>query len=351
MAGGTGGHIYPALAVAEVLRARGCKLYWLGSRRGMENRLVPAAGLPLLTISVTGLRGAGVLRLLAAPFLLCLAVFQALSIMLRIRPQVVLGLGGFASGPGGVAAWLTHRPLVIHEQNAIPGVTNRLLSRIATRVLEAFPHSFISATNAVFVGNPVREAIAALPAPATRGTGLASPLRVLVFGGSLGARKLNQTVPAALAKCNGPFVVHHQTGRSDDRDAIAAMYQAAGIPANVEPYIEDMAAAYAGADLVISRAGAMTIAELAAAGLPAILIPFPHAVDDHQTANARFLVDQGAALLVAESALDVDALAEMISQLASDRTRLAAMAAKAHALARTDATTSVADVCMEYCHG
>lgn len=345
LAGGTGGHIYPALAVADCLRGKGVDLAWLGSAHGMEGRIVPAHGIPMARIPVAGLRGRGALGWLLAPWRVFAATCRAVAAVLRIRPGVVLGMGGFVSGPGGVAAWLCRRPLVIHEQNAIPGLTNALLARIATRVLEGYPGAFVPARHAVPTGNPVRADIAALPAPCERLAGRTG-LRVLVFGGSRGARRLNVVLPLALGLLAVPGLeVRHQCGR-DDVDATRAAYAEQRIEARVEAFIEDMAAAYAWADLVICRAGAITVAELAAAGAASILVPFPHAVDDHQTANARYLADAGAARLVPECDLEPQALRAIIAALATDRAALVAMASRARALARPDATAAVAGHCL-----
>ncbi|MBI4694598.1 MAG: undecaprenyldiphospho-muramoylpentapeptide beta-N-acetylglucosaminyltransferase [Gammaproteobacteria bacterium] len=346
LAGGTGGHIYPALAVADCLRGAGVDLAWLGSLNGLEGRVVPAHGIPMVRIPVTGLRGRGVLGWLAAPWRVVLATYRAIVAVLDVKPGVVLGMGGFVSGPGGVAAWLCRRPLVIHEQNAIPGLTNKLLSRLATRVLEAYPRSFELARQAIATGNPVRADIAALPAPRER-LGGRRGLRVLVFGGSRGARRLNVVLPLALGLLALPGLeVRHQCGR-DDVATTQAAYAAQGVAAQVEAFIEDMAGAYAWADLVICRAGAITVAELAAAGAASILVPFPYAVDDHQTANARYLADAGAARLVQERDLEPAALAAVITELAHDRQTLVAMAERARDLARPDAATTVAGHCLE----
>lgn len=350
LAGGTGGHIYPALAVAEILRARGVSLAWLGSARGMEQRIVPAHGIELLTIWVSGLRGRGGLGWLLAPFMLAMATVQALRAILRFRPGVVLGMGGFVSGPGGFAAWLCRRPLVIHEQNAIPGLTNRWLSRLATRVLQAYPHSFAESTHALFTGNPLRAAIVGLATrPLTARTDTA--LRVLVMGGSRGAHRLNEVLPEALRAVVGAGIeVWHQTGERD-LQATRLAYASAGITARVEPYLHDMPAAYAWADVAICRAGAMTVAELAAAGLPAVLVPFPFAVDDHQTANARYLVDAGAAVLMPEAVLCASDLARQLTTWQNDRASLRVMAERAGTLARPEAAHAVAQHCLELLNG
>ena len=347
VAGGTGGHVYPGLAVAEALRARDVELHWMGTGGGVEARVVPAAGLSFCTIPVSGLRRRGLLRWFAAPLSVGFAVLCALRAMVRIKPQVVLGMGGFVSGPGGIAAWLCRRPLIIHEQNAVPGLSNRLLSRFARRILEAFPGSFPATAAAVTTGNPVRGAIAALAAPRTRLDGR-SGLNVLIFGGSRGARALNEIVPAALAACAVPDLrIRHQCG-AGGVVATRARYAACAVTAvEVTTYIDDMAAAYRWADLVIARAGAITIAEISACGVAAILIPYPYAVDDHQTRNARYLADRGAAILLPEPALDSSSLARQVTALHDDREALLEMATRARALARPQATADVAAHCLE----
>lgn len=348
MAGGTGGHIYPALAVAEAFRERGIPLHWLGSRRGMENRIVPAAGIPLSVLTVSGLRGSGLLRALSAPFMLLIALVQALVTMLKLRPALVLGMGGFASGPGGIAAWLCRRPLVIHEQNAVAGATNRILARFATCKLEAFPGSL---PGAKLVGNPVRGDIAALGREAGSGETAAGP-RILVVGGSRGARALNEHVPGVLTELAGryPLSVVHQCG-SEEQAATTQRYAALGAAAEVRPFIDDMCAAYRSADLCICRAGAMTVAELAAAGRPAVLVPYPHAVDDHQSANARYLSDSGAAVLLPQQELERGALRGILEPLLAAPARLKEMGRQALALGRPGATGDVAAVCMGLIHG
>jgi len=348
MAGGTGGHVFPALAVAGLLRDRR-EVVWLGTERGIEARLVPAAGYPVEWIEVEGLRGKGAAGWLAAPFTLVRAVGQARKALRRRRPGVVLGCGGFASGPGGIAAWLTGAPLVIHEQNAVAGLTNRWLARFASRIAEGFPGSFPRRRHAVYVGNPVRPEIAALPPPRERFAGREGPMRLFVFGGSQGAAALNRLLPEAIAllpAARRPIVLH-QTG-SRDREATEARYRAAGVEAEVCAFIDDMAAAYASADLVVSRAGASTVAELAAAGCAAILVPFPAAVDDHQTKNAAWLGKVHAAQVVSEIGLTAPELANRLATLVSNgRTRLLTMAEAARALAVTDAAARVAALCLE----
>lgn len=346
MAGGTGGHVYPALAVAAHLRERGVPLLWLGTRGGLEARLVPQAGYRLLTIAVSGLRGKSLARLLSAPFKLMLALAQSLVVIGRARPAAVLGMGGFASGPGGVAAWLLRVPLLLHEQNAIAGLTNRALAPLATRLMEAFPGAF-AGRRALHTGNPVRGEIAALTPPQGRLDGRTGRLRLLVLGGSQGARALNLLMPPAMKILGSQAPeVWHQTG-SAHLDLTRARYAQAGVAGRVEPYIERMDEAYAWADIVLCRAGAMTIAELAAAGVAAILVPFPHAADDHQSANARFLSEAGAAWMVAERDLDAPRLAELLRPLAADRASTIRMAERARALAIPDAGERVARMCLE----
>lgn len=348
MAGGTGGHVFPGLAVAEELRAGGHEVIWLGTDHGLEAQLVPGAGMALEPISISGLRGRGVLTLLLAPARLLRAVWQSLRVLRRLRPDVVLGMGGFVSGPGGLAAWLLRLPLCIHEQNAIAGLTNRLLSRLADRVLEAFPGAMPAAAAAEPVGNPVRRDLHELPDPGQRLAGRDKTLRLLVLGGSQGARRLNQVVPVALGQLieRLPVEVRHQSG-SADHDLVCRNYTTLGIEARVDAFIDDMAGAYAWADLVICRAGALTVTELAAVGLGSILVPYPHAVDDHQTANARWLCENDAALLLPDSELTPATLAGMLVELGTDRGRLQAMAINARHLAKPRAAAEVAAVCLQ----
>lgn len=350
MAGGTGGHVFPALALARLLRARSREVIWLGTRRGLEARVVPAENFPVEWLSVGGLRGKGLSTLLAAPWRLLHALWQALSVMRRHRPAVVVGMGGFVTGPGGVAAWLCRRPLLIHEQNAIAGYSNRCLAPLAREVLTAFPSAFAQLRKARMIGNPVRSDIAALPAPAQRLAGRHGAIRLLVVGGSLGAMRLNQNVPRALALLGGEaaaprFEIRHQTG---DRhlDATRAAYAEVAVTADVSPFINDMAEALGWADLVVCRAGALTIAELAAAGVAAVLVPYPHAVDDHQTHNARFLVDAGAAQLLTDAALTPAVLARELRELCTDRERLLAMAEAARRVAMPAAAEQMLAACL-----
>lgn len=345
MAGGTGGHVFPALSLARALQAQQVDIEWLGSPRGIENRLVPEAGITLHTIAVSGLRGNGVAGWLKTPLNLSRAILQARAVIRDFKPHVVVGLGGFASGPGGLAAWLSRIPLVIHEQNAVAGLTNRVLSRLAKRTYAAFPEAFGS--RAEVIGNPVRNDIAMLGStPRDAGTLAARPLQLLVVGGSLGAVALNERLPPALAALpvEQRPAVRHQAGK-DREVSTAANYQQCGVEADVSPFIEDMAAAYQWADLVVCRAGALTVAELAAAAKPSLLVPFPFAVDDHQRLNAQVLVKAGAAKCVVQSELTVERLTDFLNELLVPHT-LAAMAANARQAAHLDATTRLAEGCL-----
>lgn len=348
MAGGTGGHVFPALAVAEELRRRGCELSWLGAPDSFEARTVPQRGIPLDSIGVVRLRGQGAGALLAAPVRLLRALWQAARVLRRRRPQVVLGMGGFVSGPGGLVSRLLGIPLVIHEQNAIAGLTNSWLSRIASRVVEAFPGTFPASRHAVAVGNPVRPEISDIAEPSLRLLGHEGPVRLLVLGGSLGAKALNELLPQAVALLE-PMErpqIRHQAGRERAEEA-AQNYLRLGVEAEVTEFVEDMAAAYTWADLVVCRAGALTCSELMNVGLAAVLIPFPFAVDDHQTVNARFLVQAGAAELAQQRDLDPAGLAGLLRRLLGDRDLLLRMARQGRQLARPDATSRVADLCLE----
>ena len=352
MAGGTGGHVYPALAVARALQASSREIVWLGTRRGLESRIVPEAGIDMEWISIKGLRRKGALALIIAPIQLGWALLQSLAVIIRRRPAAVLGMGGFVSGPGGVAAWLTRRPLVIHEQNAAAGMTNRLLARLARVVLQAFPGSFNSSVVAETVGNPVREEIAAIPAPAERYTNRQGPVRLLVLGGSQGALALNRTVPAALALLDAQVrpVVRHQCGERTLQTAKDA-YAEDNIDVELMPFIEDMAEVYAWADLVVCRAGALTVAELCAAGLPALFVPYPAAVDDHQTANAKPMADAGAAVVIQEAKLTPTLLADLLRDWLQSRASLMQRAEKARALAKPDALNRITELCLAQAGG
>lgn len=348
MAGGTGGHVFPALAVAEVLRARGADVFWIGTRAGLEARVVPEHGFEIEWLSVAGIRGKGLRTLVASPLRLAGALGEAAGILKRRDPAAVLGMGGFASGPGGIMARLQRRPLLIQEQNSVPGMTNQWLARVANRVFEAFPDSFPSARQAITSGNPVRPDIAALPPPEERFANRSTPARLLVLGGSLGAQALNETVAQALARLpqeRHPRV-RHQAGERT-LDLAQRAYAEAGIDAEVTPFIADMAEAYAWADLVVCRSGALTVSELAAAGLPAILVPYPHAVDDHQVGNARWLSDAGAAHLLLQRDMSAAQLATLLEGLLADPQRRLQMAMAARAKARPDAAAQIAEACLE----
>jgi UDP-N-acetylglucosamine--N-acetylmuramyl-(pentapeptide) pyrophosphoryl-undecaprenol N-acetylglucosamine transferase len=352
MAGGTGGHVFPALALARLLRARSFEVVWLGTHKGLEARVVPAERIQIEWLSVGGLRGKGLVTLLAAPFRLVLALSQALRVMWRHRPLVVVGLGGFVTGPGGVAAWLARRPLLIHEQNAVAGFTNRCLSHLAREVLEAFPGSFGSGVQARAIGNPVRQDISAIDPPAMRFADRSGAIRILVIGGSQGATRLNAVVPFALARLKQlaaaefPAIdIRHQAGERWI-DTGRQSYASAGVRADVRPFIEDMAEAYSWADLVICRSGALTVSELAAAGIGAILVPFPAAVDDHQTHNAQYLVKEGAAVLIADRELTAESLSRELERLCAGRGKLLAMAERARLLAKPQAAAELAASCL-----
>jgi UDP-N-acetylglucosamine--N-acetylmuramyl-(pentapeptide) pyrophosphoryl-undecaprenol N-acetylglucosamine transferase len=371
MAGGTGGHIYPGLAVADALQVQGWKVVWLGAPNSMEAELVPKHGYPVAWVNFSGVRGKGVLRLLTLPFTLLRALAQSADAIFRHRPDVVLGMGGYITIPGGLMAAILRRPLVIHEQNSIAGMSNKVLAKLATRVLSGFPNVL---RHTLWCGNPVRADIAALPEPKTRYTARSGKLNVLVVGGSLGAQALNETLPKALAmlseqdRPNGqtrfphpnplpqageganeslrecPFNVVHQTGKKHF-EAVRQLYAQAGVNADIRAFLDDMANQYADADVVICRAGALTIAELAAAGVASVLIPFPFAVDDHQTHNARFLSDQGAAILLPQKELSAEKLVELLRELS--REKLSMMGQAARKLAKPEATESVVGICRE----
>ncbi|WBA80231.1 undecaprenyldiphospho-muramoylpentapeptide beta-N-acetylglucosaminyltransferase [Endozoicomonas sp. GU-1] len=346
MAGGTGGHIFPGLATARELIKQGYRVHWLGTPGSMEAELVPGHGIDISFIPVTGLRGKGLSFLLQAPWRLAVSLFKAVRVLREHRPVCVVGMGGYVTGPGGVAARLLGIPLVVHEQNAVAGLTNKLLARIATRVLEAFPGTFAGlssriARKVVLTGNPVRPEIVTVPAHLPR-----IPLRLLVVGGSRGALAINQMIPRVLQNCGAQIDVWHQTGKGTFEQCLAD-YQQLGVSGRVEPFIDDMAQAYEWADLVICRSGALTIAELAAAGKPGILVPFPFAVDDHQTVNGRYLVDRGAALMVQQKDLNVDSLTNMILKLADNPEQLERMASSARTASLPQATDDVVRLCLE----
>lgn len=341
MAGGTGGHIFPGLAVAEALRERGWRVHWLGAPGSMESRLVPPRGFTLETIAFGGVRGKGLKTLFLLPLRLLRAFWQALQVVRRVQPDVLVGLGGYITFPGGMMGTLLGKPLVLHEQNSVAGMANRVLAGIADKVFTAFPNVFRKAS---WVGNPLRAEFLRQPAPAERFAGRNGPLRLLVVGGSLGAKALNDTVPQALAlipSAHRPQVIH-QSGEKQI-DALRANYTAAGVLAQLTPFIDDTARAFAEADLIVCRAGASTVTEIAAVGAAALFVPFPHAVDDHQTTNARFLSDNGGAWLVQQSALTPASLAQKLQTL--QREQLLGMAVKAKQMEKTEAVAAVVSAC------
>lgn len=347
MAGGTGGHIFPGIAVAEVLRAKGWHVVWMGNPDGMEARIVAGRGYDTAWVRFGALRGKGLVRKLLLPVNLLSGFWQALRELRRTRPDVVLGMGGYITFPGGMMAALLGRPLVLHEQNSVAGLANRVLARVADRVLTGFPDVL---NNGGWVGNPVRAEIAGVEPPAERFAGREGPLRILVVGGSLGAAALNEAVPAALGRMPAeqrPLVVH-QAGEKQI-DGLRTAYARARVKGDLRPFIDDMASAYVEADLVICRAGALTVAELAAVGVASLLVPFPHAVDDHQTGNARFLAERGGAYLLPQTELNAERLAGILASI--DRPRLLQMAEHARALARPLAAAEVARVCEELAGG
>src|SRR5699024_10445898 len=349
MAEGTGGHVFPALACAEEFTARGYQVHWLGAGRGIENELVPAAGYSLHTLKVDGLRGKGLRSLLTAPFKLLAALWQAQRVMAKLKPVCVLGMGGYVTGPGGLAAKLSARPLVIHEQNAVAGTANRALATFATRICEAFPNTFKKRKNCLSTGNPVRpELFLETPRQPLQDRAV----NLLVLGGSLGAEPLNKLLPAAIAKLphNLRPNIQHQAGRGNQHSA-SARYQDAGVEEQLLRFIADRAAAYGWADLVICRARALTVSELAAAGLASFLVPLPHAIDDHQTRNAEFLAQQGAAVLLPQHATDAERLAAQLTEVLMDKQRIETMGQHAQKLAQPDATQRVVDICLEVAHG
>lgn len=343
MAGGTGGHIFPGLAVAQALRERGWNVRWLGAPGSMESRIVPAQGFPLETIEFSGVRGKGIMTLAFLPMRLLRAFWQALAVVRRVKPDVVVGLGGYISFPGGMMAVLAGKPLVLHEQNSVAGMANKVLASVSHRIFTAFPNVFPKGR---WVGNPLRQAFTEQPAPEQRFAGRSGPLRLLVVGGSLGAKALNEIVPQALAliPADARPVVLHQSGAAQI-DALRANYAAAGVAAELTPFIDDTARAFAEADVIVCRAGASTVTEIAAVGAAAIYVPFPSAVDDHQTTNARFLVDAGGGWLMQQSALTAQSLAEMLQNM--QRATLLERAGKAKKMQKTDATAEVVAACEE----
>ncbi|MBP0946350.1 undecaprenyldiphospho-muramoylpentapeptide beta-N-acetylglucosaminyltransferase [Pseudomonas alliivorans] len=349
MAGGTGGHVFPALACAREFQSRGYKVHWLGTPRGIENELVPQAGLTLHLINVTGLRGKGRLSLLKAPLMLLKALMQARKVVRELKPVCVVGFGGYVTGPGGLAAKLAGVPLIIHEQNAVAGTANRSLASFASRVCEAFPNTFAASKKRRTTGNPVRvELFLETPRQALAGR----KARLLVLGGSLGAEPLNKLLPEALAQLPEEIrpEVFHQAGKNHD-EITAERYRNAGVEAQVAPFIQNMAQAYSWADLVVCRAGALTISELAAAGLPSLLIPLPHAIDDHQSRNADYLAREGAAFVMPQATTGVAEMAARLKEVLMQPEQLNSMARTARRLAKPDATNTVVDVCVEVVNG
>ncbi|MCW9717811.1 undecaprenyldiphospho-muramoylpentapeptide beta-N-acetylglucosaminyltransferase [Avibacterium sp. 21-599] len=338
MAGGTGGHVFPAIAVAQYLQQQGWQICWLGTQDRMEAQLVPKHGIPIKFIQISGLRGKGIKALLAAPFKIVRAIFQAKKIIQDYQPNAVLGMGGYVSGPGGVAAKLCAVPIVLHEQNAVAGLTNSWLAKIATRVLQAFPNTF---PNTEVVGNPVRQSLFAMPSPAERFAARSGKLNVLVVGGSQGARVLNLTLPKVVEALRDKLTVRHQVG-ANMSEKITALYPP-GADVQVTDFIDDMAEAYGWADIVICRSGALTVCELAAVGTPAIFVPFQHK-DRQQYLNAKYLADVGAAKIIEQKDLSAEALIEMLNQF--DRSQLLTMAEKAKAMATPQSAQQVAEVIM-----
>lgn len=338
MAGGTGGHIFPALAVAQHLQKEGWLIDWLGTPTRMEADIVPKYDIPLHFVNIQGVRGNGLKRLLVTPFKLVKAVFDAWRLFGRLQPDVVLGMGGFASGPGGIAAKLRGIPLVLHEQNAVSGVTNRYLAKVASKVMQAFPGAFAGAE---VVGNPIRERLFHIKREAHQG-----PMRVLVIGGSLGAQVFNEVLPEAFAKAGVPLDVFHQTGKGRSSE-VQARYEQLGFEAQVADFVDDMASAYGWADVMVCRAGALTVSELAAVGLPSILVPLPSAVDDHQTQNARFLTEHHGAILLPQSEFNAERIGSLLQEWHHDPEQLLEMGAAAHRQAKPDATEAVASVCRQ----
>jgi UDP-N-acetylglucosamine--N-acetylmuramyl-(pentapeptide) pyrophosphoryl-undecaprenol N-acetylglucosamine transferase len=347
MAGGTGGHIFPALAVARALRSRGYDLLWLGSQVGMERELV-GDEFPMAMMSVRAIRGKGMIKKLLSPFRLCLAIWQAWRVVRRFNPDLVIGMGGFVSGPGGVAARLSRKPLMIHEQNAVAGMTNRILAKYAAVVLQAFPNAFPSVVAAKTIGNPLRLTITAVDSPADRFKTRSAPLRLLIVGGSRGAQAINQAMLRVLANDSlAPALeVWHQTGKSHF-EQIQQAYQQMKIPAKVSAFIDDIAQAYAWADLLICRAGALTVSEISAVGVPSILIPFPYAVDDHQYHNAAYLAKAGAAEIIRQND-DLDArLVQALQKFIHQPAALLVMAGQARTLAKPQALSAIVTLCDE----
>lgn len=342
-AGGTGGHIFPALAVANVLHEAHVDVQWLGAKGGMEQRLVPGK-YPTHCMQVKGIRNKGKLTKLFAPFMIARALWQAIRVIRQVKPSYVICMGGFVAGPAGIAAWLMRVPLIVHEQNSVAGVTNRILARFASKVFQAFPHVFPSKIHTETIGNPLRQSITAIPAPSERLKTRDGQCHVLILGGSLGAHVLNMVVPKAMALLNNQDNINiwQQTG-SQDVQQVKQAYHDAGISARVDAFIDDMAAAYAWADLIICRAGALTVSEIMAVGLAAVFVPLPHAVDNHQYHNARYLEEAHAALIIPQAKLTPAALAKTLNPLLSNRSQLLSMARQAHLLAKPNAAQQLVE--------
>lgn len=348
MAGGTGGHVFPALAVAKALRQRGWDVFWLGTRNSFEARVVPQHDFEIEWIDIKGVRGKHLLQKMMLPLRLLHAMYQAMRVIQKRKPAVVLGMGGFVSGPGGLVSRLMGRPLVIQEQNTIPGMTNRYLAKIANAVFEAFPGSFDKKVKARLSGNPVRHEMFTLESPEKRISARNDAVHLLVLGGSLGAQALNETIPLSIALLPEDVrpAIKHQSGRDKLKDTLSA-YQQATVEAEVVEFVDDMSAAYSWADLVVCRSGALTVSELTAVGVGSVLVPYPHAVDDHQTHNGQFLVDADAAVMLQQRDLTPESLAKTLNELIGDRSRLVNMARSANALAQVQATDMIADSCEE----
>jgi len=348
MAGGTGGHIFPALAVAEELRERGASIYWLGTASGMENTLVPKHDIELHSISIKGFRGKGLLKKISTPFLLLKAVLQAIFIIRQLRPDVIIGFGGYVAAPGGIAAFLLRKPLIIHEQNSVAGSTNKLLARFANKKLTAFSGAL---TNAVLVGNPVRRAVCKLfdKAPISEGS-TKNVLNILIMGGSLGAEAINKAVPQAIAKLPATLAINiwHQTGKGKLQQ-VTESYNELKIDARADEFIDDVTEAYQWADVIICRAGALTVSEVAIAGLPAVFIPYPHAIDNHQVVNAKWLTNNNAANMIEQRHLTPDTLAKSLEGLLMDKQKIQSYLQKLKGLAMPHATKDVADICEQIC--
>ena len=354
MAGGTGGHIFPAMAVAKILETNNCPVTWIGAPNSMESRLVPQHGVAIRYVEIQALRGKGLTTKLLFPLRLLKAIYQAKKIVNEIQPAAVLGMGGFVTGPGGIAAWIARKPLLVHEQNAVAGMTNTYLAKVAKHVYEAFPNSFKTVDKAIEVGNPIRADIKQLHSQVKSKFSQERALRLLIIGGSLGALVLNETVPQAVANLYNSYniqkdniVIRHQAGKTTYQHAVNA-YVAAGVDAEVSEFIDDMAAAYSWADIIICRAGALTVSEVSAAGLPAIFVPFPHAVDDHQRKNAEVLVSNNAAKMILQKELTAEKLALDIFDLIKNDEQLSEMSKNAKALAKLDAANIIAEQCLYY---